>query len=240
MRHRKRGRKLGRSASHRKALLRNLASSLIAHERIVTTQAKAKEVRPFVEKLVTIAKRGLAEKEENRAAYLHAYRLVLARLQNKPAVQKLFGEGPWREHEGVAARYADRPGGYTRILRLSGSRMGTLVGSTSEQRVLEYTMPGAGPDPVERKLKLVGSRLGDNSSRVVFEFVEAVSEKEAEEAPKPTVTPPAEPEATEEAKATEETPPAGDEAEPETEETPEPEAEPTEDDGEAKKDDSAQ
>lgn len=193
MRHRKRGRKLNRSPSHRKALLRNLTSSLLTHGRIVTTEEKAKETRPFVEKLITIAKKGIAQKEENRAAYLHAYRRVLSKLQNREAVQKLFGEGKWREHEGIAARYADRPGGYTRILKLSGSRMGSLVGQTGEKRVLEYTMSGVEPEPVERKLKLVGNRLGDNASRVMFELVEAVeAEEEEAKSSKPKVKPSAE------------------------------------------------
>ena len=193
MRHRKRGRKLNRSPSHRKALLRNLTSSLLTHGRIVTTAEKAKETRPFVEKLITIAKRGLAQKDENPAAYLHAYRRVLSKLQNPEAVQKLFGEGKWRDHEGIAIRYADRPGGYTRILKLSGSRMGSLVGQTGEKRVLEYTMGGVEPEPVERKLKLVGNRLGDNASRVMFELVEAIeAEEEEAKSAKPKVKPSAE------------------------------------------------
>jgi len=180
MRHRKRGRHLGRSPSHRIALLRNLANSLLACERIVTTAEKAKETRPFVEKLITIAKRGIAKKETDPAGYLHAYRRVMAQLQNEDVVKKLFGEGKWREESGVAARYADRPGGYTRILRLSGSRMGALAGHTGEKRELEYTMKGIEPTPVERKLKLVGKRLGDGSTRVMFELVETAGPEEEE------------------------------------------------------------
>ncbi len=195
MRHRKRGRKLGRNSSHRKALMRNLANSLFEHERIVTTLEKAKEARPFVEKIITIAKKGLAHKDSDRAAYVHAYRQVFARLQNKRVVQKIFGEGAWREAEGVAARYVDRPGGYTRILRLSGSRMGGLSGGVNEARSLEYSMPGLTPEPVERKVKLVGNNLGDNSSRVLFELVEAeLPEGEEPETAKPEVKPKAEPE----------------------------------------------
>ena len=191
MRHRKRGRKLGRSPSHRKALLRNMASNLLIHERIVTTSQKAKETRPYVEKLITIAKKGLANKAEDRAAYLHAYRRVLREIQSKEVVQKLFGEGEWREHGGIAARYANRPGGYTRILRLGGSRMGTLVGQTGEVRKLEYSMNGLKPEPVERKLRLVGNRLGDNATRAMFELVEAQVKPHEEEpkAAKPKVKP---------------------------------------------------
>jgi large subunit ribosomal protein L17 len=101
VRHRKDSRKLSRSASHRKALLMNLSREVINHERIKTTQAKAKAVKPEVEKLITLAKRG----------DLHARRQAMAALgQDKFVVYKLFEE--------VAPRYVERPGGYTRILKL--------------------------------------------------------------------------------------------------------------------------
>ena len=101
MRHKKDRHKLSRSASHRKALLANLAREVIDHERIKTTEAKAKAVKPEVEKLITLARRG----------DLHARRQALAALgQDKFTVYKLFEE--------IAPRYADRPGGYTRILKL--------------------------------------------------------------------------------------------------------------------------
>jgi large subunit ribosomal protein L17 len=106
MRHLKAGRKLGRNASHRLALKRNLTRALIEHERIITTVAKAKEVRPFVEKLVTLAKQGT----------LHARRLALSRLPDREAVEKLFGE--------YAPRFADRPGGYTRVIKRHERRLG--------------------------------------------------------------------------------------------------------------------
>ena len=107
MRHLRSGRKLNRSASHRRALMRNLTCALVEHERIITTVAKAKEVRPFAEKLITLAKRGT----------LHARRLVLARLGNqKDAVKKLFAE--------IGPRYKDRPGGYTRIIKRPQNRLG--------------------------------------------------------------------------------------------------------------------
>src|SRR5215831_4879950 len=106
MRHLKAGRKLNRNAAHRAALMRNLTCALIEHGRIITTVAKAKEVRPFVERLITIAKRGS----------LHARRLVLARLRDKDATTTLIKE--------VAPRFADRPGGYTRIIRRHERRLG--------------------------------------------------------------------------------------------------------------------
>ena len=106
MRHGYAHRKLGRTSSHRTALFANMAASLIKHEQIVTTLPKAKELRPFVEKLVTLAKKG----------DLHARRQALSTLaQDKFAVHKLFAE--------VAPRYAERPGGYTRILKI-GQRAG--------------------------------------------------------------------------------------------------------------------
>jgi len=198
MRHRKKGRKLNRTSSHRAALRRNLATSLFLHERIITTPEKAKETKAFAEKLVTLAKKGIAQKEADRPAYLHCYRQALAKLQNKDAVRKLFGEGPWREQGGIAARYEDRPGGYTRILRLSGSRLGVLTGSSVGQiSELEYKMLGPTPEERERKLRMTGNRLGDNTSQVIFELVEAeMPEKKAptkdvaprvveEESPKP-------------------------------------------------------
>jgi large subunit ribosomal protein L17 len=107
MRHLKSGRKLNRSASHRLALMRNLTCALIERERIITTVAKAKAMRPFAEKIITLAKKGT----------LAARRLALARLGNQKAtVHKLFKE--------IGPRYADRPGGYTRIIKRPQNRLG--------------------------------------------------------------------------------------------------------------------
>ncbi|HUL78896.1 MAG TPA: 50S ribosomal protein L17 [Vicinamibacteria bacterium] len=107
MRHRVAHRKLGRTTPHRIALLRNLATALFDKERIRTTLPKAKELRPFAERLITLARR-----EENR---LHARRLAARDLQDPAVVKKLF--------ESIGTRFATRPGGYTRILRL-GPRKG--------------------------------------------------------------------------------------------------------------------
>ena len=105
MRHRKNRHKLSRDSAHRRALLRNLCREVIQHERIKTSQAKAKAVKPEVEQLITLAKRG----------DLHARRQALATLHNdKFIVHKLFDE--------VAPRYAERPGGYTRIVKLGPRR----------------------------------------------------------------------------------------------------------------------
>jgi large subunit ribosomal protein L17 len=113
MRHRIAGRTLGRNASHRLALMRNLSRALIEHGRIITTVAKAKELRPFVERLVTLAKKG---QTDDRILALHYRRLALQRLPDKAAVAKLFTD--------IAPRFADRPGGYTRILKRHERRLG--------------------------------------------------------------------------------------------------------------------
>ena len=105
MRHRRTRHKLSRDSAHRKALLRTMSKQLIEHERIRTSQAKAKAVKPEVEKMITLAKRG----------DLHARRLLLSKLgQDKFAVHKLVEE--------IAPRYSERPGGYTRIVKLGPRR----------------------------------------------------------------------------------------------------------------------
>ncbi len=105
MRHGKAHRKLSRTSSHRKAMFANMAASLIKHEQIVTTLAKAKELRPIVEKLITLAKRG----------DLHARRQAIAKMRDEAMVKKMF--------DVIGPRYKDRQGGYTRVLK-AGFRYG--------------------------------------------------------------------------------------------------------------------
>jgi len=105
MRHRKSGRKLGRTSSHRDAMFRNMVTSLFEHERIVTTKEKAKELRPIAEKMITLAKRG----------DLHARRQALSYIRSKAVVEKLF--------TNIKDQFAERKGGYTRILQ-TGVRKG--------------------------------------------------------------------------------------------------------------------
>lgn len=124
MRHNVDGRKLGRTAAHRRALYRNLAISLITHERIRTTTPKAKEARRLVDRLITFAKRG----------DLSARRHVASILNDKGAVQKLFDE--------LGPRYADRPGGYTRVLKYAKVRRG----DAAEMALLELVKDGDRPD----------------------------------------------------------------------------------------------
>jgi len=114
MQHRKKGRKLSRSASHRKATLRNMATNLFRHERIRTSKAKAKELRPYAERLISLAKEG----------DLHARRQAERKIKDREVLGKLFDE--------LGPRYADRPGGYTRILKL-----GARKGDSAEMALIE-------------------------------------------------------------------------------------------------------
>src|SRR5687767_9643640 len=160
MRHRVGHRKLGRVTEHRISMLRNQAEALIQHERLETTMPKAKELRPFVERIITIAKRGLAGGDAN-ARSLHARRMVLRDIQNRDVVAKLF--------DTIAPRFETRPGGYTRILRL-GYRRGDsaevaqieLVGSEYDPNAeTEAKTAAAKPQP-----KGVGGRLRAAAERL--------------------------------------------------------------------------
>ncbi len=115
MRHRVAGKRLSRSTAHRKALRRNLTTDLFRYEQIRTTRAKAEAIRGQAEKLITLAKHGLADEETDPAKGVHARRLANARLSDRKIVQKLFDK--------IAPRYMERPGGYTRMLKL-GARQG--------------------------------------------------------------------------------------------------------------------
>ena len=127
MRHRKAGRKLGRDSAHRKALYSNLAGALIEHGRIRTTEAKAKEVRPIVEEMITLGKRG----------DLAAHRQAVAFLRSKPVAHMLFAD--------IAPRFADRPGGYTRIVKI-GPRQGDAA-RMAYLELVDY-VPERAPAPV--------------------------------------------------------------------------------------------
>ncbi|MDP2120577.1 MAG: 50S ribosomal protein L17 [Hoeflea sp.] len=115
MRHGNSGRKLNRTSSHRKAMFANMAASLIEHEQIVTTLPKAKEIRPIVEKLVTLGKRG----------DLHARRQAISQIRDNDAVRKLF--------DSIATRYATRNGGYIRIMKA-----GFRTGDNAPMAVVEF------------------------------------------------------------------------------------------------------
>ncbi len=142
MRHRIAGRALGRTSSHRKALIRNQVTELLRHGRLVTTEAKAKEIRPAAEKVITLGKRG----------DLHARRLASAALTDRAVLRHLFSE--------IAPRFRERPGGYTRIIKLGprlgdGARMAQieLVQDAPAGAILESAAApadSAGADDAER------------------------------------------------------------------------------------------
>ncbi|MCC3304639.1 50S ribosomal protein L17 [Sneathiella sp. HT1-7] len=141
MRHRKSGRKLNRTSSHRKAMFANMAASLIKHEQIQTTLPKAKDLRPIVEKLITLGKRG----------DLHARRQALAELHEKSAVDKLFST--------LSERYAERSGGYTRVLKA-----GFRTGDAAPMGVIEL---------VDRDVEAKGQDSGPDQNAVDEEELEA-------------------------------------------------------------------
>src|SRR3954468_25020711 len=176
MRHRVGQRKLGRVTEHRIAMLRNQAEALIQHERIETTMPKAKELRPFVERIITIAKRGLASGAANGTA-LHARRLVLRDIQDRDVVSKLF--------DTIAPRFEARPGGYTRILPLGFRR-----GDSAE--VAQIELVGSEYDPnaeagqkegtEQAKPKGVGGRLRAAAERLRGKKTEAAEGEAGDEA----------------------------------------------------------
>jgi large subunit ribosomal protein L17 len=161
MRHRVAHRKLGRVTDHRIAMLRSQATALIRHEHLTTTVPKAKELRPFVERIITVAKRGLAGGDKNGHT-LNARRLVMQDLQDREVVTKLF--------DTIAPRFAARPGGYTRLLRV-GFRKGDsaevaqveLIGSEFDPKAKAETPAGEEPKP---KAKGVGGRLRAAAERL--------------------------------------------------------------------------
>ena len=167
MRHRKAHRKLGRVSEHRIALLRNQATALLMHERIETTVPKAKELRPFVERIITIAKRGV-KAADPKGKTLSARRQVLRDVHDEDVVTKLF--------DSLAPRFAERPGGYTRILKL-GHRRGDaaevaqieLVGSEFDPKKAEAEKKAAeeaAQAEAGKSQKTVGDRLRAAAKRL--------------------------------------------------------------------------
>lgn len=189
MRHRKAGKSLSRTPSHRRALRRNMASSLIENGTIRTTEAKAKELRRFVEKLITTAKKGtlaarrqvirelqdraMAERdEEGQIVY---DRNGLSVLQDQTVVQKLFDE--------VAPRYADREGGYTRIIRIADRRIGDAGQQVILQLIEESVEESSGSRKPGRRRKRAEQRYAMAGKLVKKQAAPAEAEEEpAEEA----------------------------------------------------------
>jgi large subunit ribosomal protein L17 len=141
MRHLKAGRKLNRTSDHRKALFRNLVTSLIEHEHVKTTDAKAKELRRIADRMITLAKRGS----------LHARRQAASYVRTRKAVSKLFDE--------VAARFRDRPGGYTRVVKI-----GIRHGDAAPMSVIELTDRGDAAKAEAEKKKERRARRAERKS----------------------------------------------------------------------------
>jgi large subunit ribosomal protein L17 len=194
MRHRYAHRRLGRPTQHRKALLRNLATDLIKHEHMVTTVPKAKEVRPIVERLITVAKRGVRAADP-KGRTLAARRLVATEIASDEVVSKLFDQ--------LAPRFMDRPGGYTRILRL-GHRRGDggeiaqieLLGSEydpkkaeAEKAEQEGAADTAKPKSVGERLRAAAQNLRGKKETAKPDATRAKASKPARGAAKKTTTP---------------------------------------------------
>jgi large subunit ribosomal protein L17 len=164
MRHRVAHRKLGRVTSHRIAMLRNMATSLFDKERIRTTLMRAKELRPFAEKLITLARH-----EEGR---LHNRRLVARDIHDPRVVRKLFDD--------LGSRFAARPGGYTRILRL-----GTRAGDGAEMAIVELLGSEFKPGKKEEKAKGKAADKADKGDKKDADAKPAKKDAEAKPAKKP-------------------------------------------------------
>ncbi len=167
MRHNKAGRRLGRNSSHRRAMMRNMVTSLLDHDRITTTDTRAKELRKLADKMITLGKRG----------DLHARRQALQVIQDKKVVAKLF--------ERIAPRYQERPGGYTRIIKL-GARPGDnaplavieLVEEEFTARPRKAAKPAveSTPAPVAAETADAGDKIAEEASAEVSEPVAASDE----------------------------------------------------------------
>ena len=183
MRHRVAHRKLGRVTEHRLAMLRNLATALLQHEHIETTVARAKELRPFAEQLITVAKRGVAK---GGPAALHARRMAGADIADKDVLKKLF--------DTLAPRYAERPGGYVRIIK-AGFRRGDsadmarveLLGSEFDPKKAEAAKQakdggkgeGIGGRIRRAAERVRGRKADDTESGPVHEHTKAVTKSTA-------------------------------------------------------------
>jgi len=191
MRHRVAHRKLGRVTEHRISLLRNQATALIRHEHVETTVPKAKELRPFVERLITVAKRSL-DAPEGSARGVNARRTVARDIADRAVVRKLF--------DTIAPRYVERPGGYTRLLRL-GYRRGDsaeialveLVGSEYDPSRAATSDKHADAPTDAPKKKTVGGRLrealGGRRKKAEDDGKKAKADKTAKGAGKKVTTP---------------------------------------------------
>lgn len=164
MRHNKAGRRLGRNSSHRKAMLRNMVTSLLNHERITTTDARAKELRKLVERMITLGKRG----------DLHARRQAMQVIREKAVVAKLF--------DRIAPRYQERPGGYTRIIKLSHRHGDNAPMSLIELVEEEFTAkPKKKAPAVSEKSEEQASKVAEPAAEEQTEAAEQEGETKKED-----------------------------------------------------------
>ncbi len=164
MRHRKSGRRLGRVSSHRKALMRTLATQFFENEKLVTTVPKAKELRPYAEKIISIAKKET----------LHARRQALAKLRKRSVVEKLFSD--------LAPRFADRNGGYCRIVRL-GLRKGDAAETALIELIGSEYKPETKPTKATRKAKAAAKDAKDKKEAKAEVAEKKAKGKKTEEKP---------------------------------------------------------
>lgn len=175
MRHLKSGRKLKRTASHKRALLRNLASSLIVNKRLITTEAKAKELRSFAEKIVTRAKTAYYNERNNRLPNgqvydIHNRRLIASDIQDKGIIQNLMDE--------IAPAVINRPGGYTRIVKIGYRR-----GDAARTAIIEFVDFGAEQDGVVSNNKKKTTKTAKSKTPKAPKVVAPKVEVKAEPAP---------------------------------------------------------
>jgi len=169
MRHGNKNNNLSRTASHRKALLKNLGAQLIQHKRITTTLAKAKALRIYIEPLITKTKNN-----DTKEAIMHNHRIVFSYLNDKDAVKELFTV--------IAPKVANRPGGYTRIIKL-----GTRTGDNAEVAMIELVdfneIYGKGIKTATEAEPVKKTRRAGAKKKVVTDAIEEVAEVKAEETP---------------------------------------------------------
>lgn len=175
--HLRKGRKLKRTSSHKKSLLRNLATALLEHKRIVTTEAKAKELRPYVEKLITRAKKALQREQqhllpEGQKVDIHNRRLVYREIRRKAVLQELF--------DAIAPVVENRPGGYTRIIKY-GFRRGD-AGKTAIIELVDWSNPRDGEYSKKERRRTTKAKAKAPAPKKVKEKVEEAQEiKEQQE-----------------------------------------------------------
>jgi len=180
MRHLKSGRKLNRTYTHRKALLNNLVTALLEHKRINTTEAKAKELRPFVEAVITRAKNAVLREQngnlpEGSKIDLHARRVVAKTVKTKAVLQELF--------DVIAPKVADRPGGYTRVIKTNfrrgdgGSAAIIELVDFAADRTVAVTINQADKAARQAKVDEVNARLKNKPVQVVETIVEPIAEE---------------------------------------------------------------